>query len=86
MGQHQLVARGSPPGSSRGFDLLLTPTLGEPPPPLGSFDDSGDDPVAALLRGAQTATFTPDGLRALSYLAHNQDRFPKGRPFFLNAA
>ena len=24
-----------------GFDLLLTPTLGEPPPPLGTFDDSG---------------------------------------------
>ena len=30
-----------------GNDLLLTPTLGEPPTPLGTFDDSGDDPLEA---------------------------------------
>ncbi len=33
-----------------GFDLLLTPTMGEPPPPLGTYDDSGDDPLAAIDR------------------------------------
>jgi amidase len=58
VGQHQLVSRLIAGWFESGFDLLLTPTLGEPPPPLGSFDDSGEDPVAALTRGAQTATFT----------------------------
>src|SRR3954454_9655281 len=56
--QHQLISRMIAGWFESGFDLLLTPKLGEPPPPLGSFDDSGEDPVAALLRGAQTATFT----------------------------
>jgi amidase len=58
VGQHQLISRMIAAWFESGFDLLLTPTLGEPPPPLGTFDDSGEDPVAALLRGAQTATFT----------------------------
>jgi amidase len=58
VGQHQLISRMIAGWFASGFDLLLTPTLGEPPPPLGSFDDSGEDPVAALMRGAQTATFT----------------------------
>jgi amidase len=58
VGQHQLISRMIAGWFESGFDLLLTPTLGEPPPPLGSFDDSGEDPVAALMRGAQTATFT----------------------------
>ncbi len=58
VGQHQLMTRMIAGWFESGFDLLLTPTLGEPPPPLGSFDDSGDDPMAALMRGAQTATFT----------------------------
>jgi amidase len=58
VGQHQLISRMIAAWFESGFDLLLTPTLGEPPPPLGSFDDSGEDPVAALMRGVQTATFT----------------------------
>ena len=33
-----------------GFDLLLTPTCGEPPPPLGSFEPAQDNPFAAILR------------------------------------
>ncbi len=41
-----------------GFDLLLTPTLGELPPALGSFDDSGPDPMRAIERARLTATFT----------------------------
>jgi amidase len=56
--QHHLVSRMVAGWFHSGFDLLLTPTLGEPPPPLGSFDDSGEDPIAALMRGVQTATFT----------------------------
>ncbi len=40
-----------------GFDLLLTPSLGEVPPPLGTFDDSGPDPMAAIDRATLTASF-----------------------------
>jgi amidase len=39
-------------------DLILTPTLGEPPTPLGTFDDSGADPLAAIRRAFLTAAFT----------------------------
>jgi len=38
------------------YDLLLTPTLAEPPLPLGSFDSLPDDPIYAHRR---TAVFTP---------------------------
>src|SRR5436305_1321724 len=41
-----------------GFDLLLTPTLPQPPPPLGTFTPSREDPVAAGMRAAQFAGFT----------------------------
>ena len=41
-----------------GFDLLLTPTLPEPPPPLGSFVPSAADPITAGLRAARFAAFT----------------------------
>ena len=39
-------------------DLILSPTLGEVPPPLGSFDDSGPDPLEAIRRAGLTAAFT----------------------------
>ncbi len=42
----------------RDHDLLLTPTLAEPPPPLGTFD-AGSDPMAPLFRAAGFAPFTP---------------------------
>jgi len=41
-----------------GFDLLLTPTLPEPPPPLGSFTPTREDPLKAGMRGSQFAAFT----------------------------
>ena len=41
-----------------GFDLLLTPTLTEPPPPLGSFVPSLDAPTIAGIRASQLAAFT----------------------------
>jgi amidase len=83
VGRHQLVSRMVAAWFESGFDLLLTPTLGEPPPPLGSFDDSGDDPVAALLRGAQTAAFTANfnvtGQPAISLpLSWGDDGLPNG--------
>jgi amidase len=41
-----------------GFDLLLTPTLVEPPPLLGSFDATPDDPLLGFARGAMFVAFT----------------------------
>lgn len=41
-----------------GFDLLLTPTCGEPPPLLGEFDAPPDNPVAPIVRAIPFATFT----------------------------
>jgi amidase len=41
-----------------GYDLWLTPTVTEPPPPLGTFASSWDDPLAAIFRAADFAPFT----------------------------
>lgn len=40
-------------------DVLLTPTLGEPPAPLGTFDSPPGDPLAGFLRSAAYVPFTP---------------------------
>jgi amidase len=57
VGQHQLLTR-MVVGLHDAHDLILTPTLGEVPPPLGSFDDSGPDPLDAIRRAGLTAAFT----------------------------
>jgi amidase len=41
-----------------GFDLLLTPTTGEPATRLGEFDAPPDNPVAPILRAVPIAAFT----------------------------
>jgi len=41
-----------------GFDLLLTPTLTAPPPPLGSFVPDPHDPMTTGIRATQLAAFT----------------------------
>jgi len=41
-----------------GFDLLLTPTLAEPPPLLGEFDATPDEPMRGFIRSAPFAAFT----------------------------
>jgi len=43
----------------RDYDVLLTPTLGEPPVPLGTFDSPPDDPLRGLMRAGQFVPFTP---------------------------
>jgi amidase len=43
---------------AQGFDLLLTPTLPEPPPPLGTFRPDPENPVMAGLRAGSFACFT----------------------------
>ncbi len=41
------------------FDLLLTPTLGELPSPLGAFAPTDEDPFAGLRRSVSFTPFTP---------------------------
>jgi amidase len=41
------------------YDVWLTPTLGEPPVPLGTFDSPPDTPLAGLFRAAAFVPFTP---------------------------
>ena len=45
--------------TARGFDLLLTPTLAEPPPPLGSFVSTRDEPFRGAMRAGPYTPFTP---------------------------
>src|SRR5205823_9107226 len=40
-------------------DVWLTPATAEPPPPLGSFDATPEDPLAGLWRAATFVPFTP---------------------------
>jgi amidase len=74
VGQHQALGRMFAGLHESGFDLLLTPTMGEPPPPLGSFDDSGADPMEAFHRafidGCFTAAFNATGQPAISLPLH----------------
>jgi amidase len=58
-------------------DLLLTPTLAEPPPPLGSFDAQPGDPLAGMKRAGRFTPFTPianlTGQPAMSLPLHWND-------------
>ncbi|HZA58781.1 MAG TPA: amidase [Solirubrobacterales bacterium] len=54
---HQGLSRLVSGWFQQGHDLLLTPATGEPAPPLGTFDDSGPDPMAAIERARKTAIF-----------------------------
>lgn len=81
VGQHQMMTRMIAGLYEGGLDLLLTPTMGEPPPPLGSFDDSGPDPMdafrRAFLSGCFTAIFNATGQPAISMPLHET---PDGLP------
>ncbi len=66
-----------------GFDLLLTPTLGEPPPRLGEFVSTPEDPFAAAMRALRFTPFTISanvtGQPAISLPLHwNSDGLPIG--------
>ena len=82
--RHQLMSRMVANWyEDEGFDLLLTPTLGEPPPPLGTYDDSGDDPMRAIERAKVTAAFAgaynATGQPAISLPLHwDEDGLPIG--------
>ena len=59
---------------TEGFDLLLTPTVAEPPPPLGTFHSPPEDPLRGFLRagsfGTFTSTFNATGQPAISLPMH----------------
>jgi amidase len=71
---HQTIGRAFAAWYEGGFDLLLTPTIAEPPVPLATYDDSGEDPLAAFRRavpaGAFTAIFNATGQPAASLPLH----------------
>jgi amidase len=60
-----------------GIDVLLTPTLGESPVPLGTFDSPPGEPLAGLFRAADYVPFTPPfnvtGQPAISLPLHWHD-------------
>ena len=66
-----------------GYDLLLTPTLAEPPVPLGTFANDPDSPMAPMARAGQYVAFTPafnsSGQPAISLPLHwTADGLPVG--------
>ncbi|CAM3274427.1 amidase [Mycobacterium intermedium] len=66
-----------------GWDLLLTPTVSEPPVPLSDFESDPENPNALNRRGGQFAAFTPpynmSGQPAISLPLHrNADGLPIG--------
>ena len=68
---------------TEGHDLLLTPTIAEPPPPLGSFESPPGNPLHGLFRAAEVVPFTPPfnvtGQPAISMPLHwNAEGLPIG--------
>ncbi len=68
------------------YDVWLTPTLAEPPVPLGTFDAQPDDPFAPIARAVAFVPFTPicnaTGQPAMSVpLFWNADALPVGTHF-----
>jgi amidase len=66
-----------------GWDLLLTPTLTEPPVRIGEHDSTEDDPMAGMRRAGQFVAFTPpfnsSGQPGISLPLHwNDDGLPIG--------
>jgi amidase len=54
----QRSARATAAWWEQGFDLLLTPTMGEPPTELGSFEAEPGNPASPIFRSIPTAGFT----------------------------
>jgi amidase len=68
------------------YDVWLTPTLAEPPVPLGSFDSTPEEPLAGLMRAVSFVPFTPicnvTGQPAMSMpLSWNAEGLPVGTHF-----
>jgi len=68
------------------YDVWLTPTLAEPPLPLGTFESTPDNPLAGLMRAASYIPYPPicniTGQPAMSVpLYWNSDNLPIGSHF-----
>lgn len=68
------------------YDIVLTPTITEPPYPLGSFDAPPDNPMMGLIRASAIVPFTAianfTGLPAMSVPLHwNEEGLPVGTQF-----
>ena len=79
----QRMTRTSAAWWAEGWDLLLTPTIAEPPPLLGELDSPADNPLAGIFRAATLVPFTPlfnvTGQPAISLPLHwNSDGLPIG--------
>ncbi len=73
----------STPDAPDGFDLLLTPTIPEPPPTLGQFVSTHEEPLAGVMRSASlvgfVAPFNVTGQPAISIpLGMSSDGLPIG--------
>ena len=71
------------PAAGDGFDLLLTPTLGEPPVPHGTFASPSERPLAGFVRAGSFVPFTTQanvsGQPAISLPMHwTADGLPVG--------
>jgi len=69
------------------YDIWLTPTLAEPPVPLGTFDAAPDNPMRGFNRAVEYVPFTPmanaSGQPAMSVpLYWNKEGLPVGTHFF----
>jgi amidase len=70
-------------GRGGDYDLLLTPTLGEPPVPHGTFDSTPEEPLSGFFRSAAfvpfTAQFNVSGQPGINLpLFWNDDDLPIG--------
>jgi amidase len=79
----QVMARDVAQWYEDGFDLLLTPTIAQPPPRLGEFDSPPGNPLHGLFRAAEIVPFTPlfnaTGQPAISLPLHwNGEGLPIG--------
>jgi amidase len=79
----QRTARDAADWWEQGFDLLLTPTMGEPPTLLGTFEPEPGNPASPVFRSIPTAGFTAfwnsTGQPAISLPLHwTEDRLPIG--------
>ncbi|MGI8594503.1 MAG: amidase [Solirubrobacteraceae bacterium] len=83
--KHQLAGR-SAARWHEGFDLLLTPTMGEPPTRIGEYAPDPENPAAPIVRATPIACFTAGanmtGQPAVSLPLHwNEEGLPIGVQF-----
>jgi amidase len=74
---HQLASRAAARWHER-FDVMLTPTMGEPPTRLGEYAEDLENPLMPVVRATPAATFTAaanlTGQPAISLPLHWSDR------------